>query len=167
MSLYNNKYTKWLVGALVLMNMVLLFAFFSFRPAEVDPPKENHSEKIQKYLKQELNLSADQAVKFKSLRKAYFEEKKEKWEAIKKLKKEMMDAISTETPDTEKAQDLANQIGALEAGKEKLLINHYLNLQAECTPEQREKLEQVFRKAMKRSKHRKGKKGQKKNQGCD
>ena len=55
--------------------------------------------------------------------------------------------------------ELADQIGALEAEKEKMLIDHYLKLQAECTPEQREKLASVFQRAMKRPRFHKKRKG--------
>jgi len=78
------------------------------------------------------------------------------------LKNEMLDAVSAESPDTLKANLIADQIGIKEAKREKLLVQHYLKLQAECTPEQRQKLERVFKKAMSRNKFRKGKRGKKK-----
>jgi len=119
MSFYNNKFTKWIIGALVLMNMVLLFAFFTARPHS---GRGQHGKNIDTFLKKELNLSDTQAVKFKELREAHFTKKKEQWNAIRALKKEMMDALSTEIPNTEKAKTIANQIGELEAEKEKQLI---------------------------------------------
>jgi len=57
----------------------------------------------------------------------------------------MLDAVSAESPDTLKANMIADQIGIKEGNKEKLLVQHYLELQAECTPEQRQKLERVFK----------------------
>ena len=165
MSFYNNKYTKWLVGALVLMNVFLLFAFFTAGPQSKGGEEfnwERHQEKIQKFLKKELNLTDEQSVKFKELRENHFAERREHWKSIKSLKKQMMDALSTETPDTNTAEDLANQIGILEAEKEKMLIDHYLKLQAECTLEQREKLANVFQRAMKRPRFHKKRKVRKK-----
>ncbi|MEM6965686.1 MAG: periplasmic heavy metal sensor [Bacteroidota bacterium] len=150
MSFYNNKYTKYLIGALVLMNTVLLFAFFTVRPPERGQHPDKHERKrIEAFLKSELNLSKEQVVKFKELREAHFAERRAHWQSIRPLKKEMMEALSSETPDTLQAKSIADQIGQLEAEKEKMLIDHYLKLQAECTPEQREKLADVFQRAMK------------------
>jgi len=146
MSFYNNKYTKWLVGALVLMNLFLLFAFFTSRSHH---PKKNH-ERGHSFLEKELNLSEDQKVKFKELRKEHFSKIKEHHKSIQTLREEMMDTLSNNTPNTEAAENIVNQIGELEAEKEKMLMNHFLKLQAECTPEQREKLASVFKRALKR-----------------
>lgn len=161
MSITNNKYTKWIIGALVLLNLILLSVLFFLRPRQGGGDQPNPND----FLKKELNLSDDQAVKFKELRKAHFQKSKEEWKAIRELKNEMLDAVSAESPDTLKANMIADQIGIKEANKEKLLVQHYLKLQAECTPEQRPKLERVFKKAMSRRKFRKGKREKKKKKG--
>lgn len=154
MSITNNKYTKWIIGALVLLNLILLSVLFFLRPRHGgDRPKPID------FLKKELNLSDDQAVKIEKMRKAHFQKVKEERKAMFDLKKQMLEAISAESPDTLKANLIAEQIGQKEAQREKLLIQHYLDLQATCTPEQRQKLEHVFKKAMLRGKSRKGKRG--------
>ena len=158
MSITNNKYTKWIIGALVLLNLILLSVLFFLKPRHGEGDRPNPNE----FLKKELNLSDDQVVKFKELRKAHFKKSKEEWKAIRTLKNEMLDAVSAESPDTLKANMIADQIGIKEANKEKLLVQHYLKLQAECTPEQRQKLERVFKKAMSRNKFRKGRREKKK-----
>ncbi|MFK7772143.1 MAG: Spy/CpxP family protein refolding chaperone [Saprospiraceae bacterium] len=157
MSITNNKYTKWIIGALVLLNLVLLSVLFFLRPKHDGGGGRNPSD----FLKKELNLSDDQVVKFKELRKAHFQKSREELKAIRVLKNEMLDAVSAESPDTLKANLIADQIGIKEANKEKLLVQHYLKLQAECTPEQRQKLERVFKNAMSRKKFRKGKRKKK------
>lgn len=158
MSITNNKYTKWIIGALVLLNLILLSVLFFLRPRHGGHNGMNPSD----FLKKELNLTDDQVVKFKELRKVHFQKSKEELKAIRTLKNEMLDAVSAESPDTLRANMIANQIGIKEANKEKLLVQHYLELQAECTPEQRQKLERVFKKAMSRKKFRKGKRGKRK-----
>lgn len=158
MSITNNKYTKWIIGALVLLNLILLSVLFFLRPQHERGEKRNPND----FLKKELNLTDDQAVKFKELRKAHFQKSREEWKAIQTLKNEMLDAVSAESRDTSKANMIADQIGIKEANKEKLLVQHYLELQAECTPEQRQQLERVFKKAMSRRKFRKGKRDKKK-----
>lgn len=158
MSITNNKYTKWIIGALVLLNLILLSVLFFLKPRHGGGDRPNPND----FLKKELNLSDDQIVKFKELRKAHFKKSKEELRAIRTLKNEMLDAVSAESPDTIMANVIADQIGIKEANREKLLVQHYLKLQAECTPEQRQKLERVFKKAMSRNKFRKGRRGKKK-----
>ena len=157
MSITNNKYTKWIIGALVLLNLILLSVLFFLKPRHGGGDRPNPNE----FLKKELNLSDDQIVKFKELRKAHFKKSKEELRAIRTLKNEMLDAVSAESPDTIMANVIADQIGIKEANREKLLVQHYLKLQAECTPEQRQKLERVFKNAMSRKKFRKGKRKKK------
>jgi Spy/CpxP family protein refolding chaperone len=157
MSITNSKYTKWIIGALVLLNLILLSVLFFLRPQH----ERGERMKPNDFLKKELNLSDDQAVKFKELRKAHFQKSREERKAIRILKNEMLDAVSAESPDTLKANLIANQIGIKEANKEKLLVQHYLKLQAECTPEQRQKLERVFKRGMSQRKLRKGKREKK------
>ena len=106
----------------------------------------------------------DQVVKFTELRKVHFQKVKKESKAIRTLKNEMLGVISRELPDTLKAYMIADQIGIKEANREKLLVQHYIALQAECTPEQRQKLERVFKEAMMRWKFQKGKRGKKKRQ---
>lgn len=155
MNTSNMKSTKWLIGALVLMNLALLAVLFSFKSAV----KGGKHHDIGKVLKHELNLSDEQAVKFKNLHDAYVKDAREHYKGIRSMKKEMIEVIASETPDTIEAQNIATEIGRKEVAKEQMLINHYLTLQAECTPEQRQKLKRVFQDRMSRKK-KKGKNGQ-------
>jgi len=147
------KSTKWLIGALVLMNLVLLSVLFSF--------KSGASHKKGIFFKKELNLSDEQAVKVKNLHDTYIKNARAHYKEIRSMKKEMIEVIAAETPDTIKAQNIATEIGRKEVAKEQMLINHYLSLQAECTPEQRQKLKRVFQDRISRKK-KKGKSGERK-----
>jgi len=155
MSLSNIKSMKWLIGALVLMNLILLAILFSFKF------KKGSNHKKGNFLKKELNLSKEQVVKFKNIHDAYIKDAREHYKEIRSMKKEMIEVLSSETPDTIKAQNIATEIGRKEVVKEQMMINHYLVLQAECTPEQRPKLKRAFQKRMSRKK-RKGKGGERK-----
>lgn len=154
MSITNNKYTKWIIGILVLLNLVLLSVLFFPKP---DQQEERGRRNPNNFLKKELNLTDAQLVQFKELRKTHFETSKEILKDIRTLKNEMLEAIAAASPDTLRANNLAEQIGLKETAKEKLLVQHYLELQEVCAPEQREKLKRVFKKAMSRGKFKKGK----------
>ena len=156
MSLSNIKSTKWLIGALVLMNLVLLTVLFSFKSKS-----NRHHHDTGNFLQRELNLNDEQAVKVKNLHDTYIKNARAHYKEMRSMKKEMIEVLSSVTPDTIKAHNIATEIGRKEVAKEQLLINHYLSLQAECTPEQRQKLKRVFQDRMSRKK-RKGKGGERK-----
>jgi len=151
------KNAKWLIGALVVMNIILLMVLFSFKPK--GPRGEEGRKKFS--LAKKLDLSDEQKVKFKNLFEVYKKDAREHYKSILEMKKEMIEVVSSETPDTIKAQNIAAEIGRKEAAKEQLLINHYLTLQAECTPEQRPKLKRAFQERMTRMSKRMKKKGNK------
>ena len=151
--------------SLISFIIFLLGTNISFAQSQASNLTDEQKQELAKNMEEfvgVLNLSEEQSVKFKELREEHFAQRREHWKSIRALKKQMMDALSTESPDTATAEDLANQIGILEAEKEKMLIDHYLKLQAECTPEQREKLADVFQRAMKRPRFHKKRKGKKK-----
>jgi len=168
MSFSNNKSTKWIIGILAVMNIALLSFILMAPGRSVKPEKKegNKAERYSKFLQKELKLSDEERLVIKDLQTAHFKVKKEKYKKIKALKKEMFTALNLETPDSEKAKNIANKIGDEYESIEEMMINHYLALKSKCTtPEQLEKLEQIFERIMTRnSSHRRNHNSSKK--GC-
>ena len=152
MSFTNNKTTNWLIGGLILMNLVLLTILFLNRPKEGMPFEDRHNDKME-WLQKELDLTDEQAAKFKELRKEHFTATREQFRKIRTLKKEMIEALAQETPDTVNARLISIEIGNQHTVMDEMLIDHFMKLQAECNPEQRQKLGRVFQRF---TKHRKG-----------
>jgi len=155
MSFLKNISTKWIIGVLVAMNIALLSFILFMRPSSsIDaPPSERASWKTSKFLQKELNLSDEEAEVVRTLQRNHFKAKREQYQKIKNLKKEMLDALNLQTPDSSKAKTIAEQIGKEYQLKEEMMINHYLDLKSKCTsPEQLKKLEQIFERIITRKK---------------
>jgi len=126
----------------------------------------NKAERFAKFLQKEMSLSDEETLVIKDLQTIHFKAKKEKFKKIKALKKEMFTALNLETPDSDKAKNIANEIGNEYELVEEMMIKHYLDLKSKCTSsEQLQKLEHVFERIMTRkSPHRRNHNGDKK--GC-
>jgi len=164
MSISNNISTKWIIGILAVMNIALL-SFILMAPGSRIKHKHEEGDKVKRYstfLQKELNLTDAETNDIANLQRAYFKVKKEKYKKINALKKEKFAALNLETPDASKVKDIAQQIGDQYQAIEEIKDNHYLSLKTKCTsPEQLQKLEQIFKRIITREKshgknHKKG-----------
>ena len=167
MNISNSISTKWIIGILAIMNIALL-SFILMAPGTAknntdgEIRSEKKSERTSKFLQKKLGFTDEETAVIKDLQTIHFKAKKEKYKNIKILKKEMFTALNLETPDSSKAKTIANQIGEEYQLIEEMMINHYLTLKTKCTsPEQLQKLEQIFERIITRDKshgksHKKG-----------
>ncbi len=101
-----------------------------------------------------MGLKDEQAAQFKQLRQAHFDKVKDLKDQLRAERKVMFEALMESLPsDTVKAFRASEKIGQIEGEIERLLIQHYLELQAVCTPEQQQKLGAVFKKALPKPPH--------------
>ena len=165
MNISNNISTKWIIGILAVMNIALLSFILMAPGSSVKQKKHQEGDKVERYskfLQKELGLTDIERNDVANLQRAHFKVKKEKYQKIKTLKKEMFAALNLETPDSSKAKDIAIQIGDEYQAIEEMMSNHYLALKTKCTsPEQLQKLEQIFERIITRQKshgknHKKG-----------
>jgi len=164
MNISNSISTKWIIGILAVMNIALL-SFILMAPGSRVKNTREEGDKVKRYstfLQKELGLNDSETREIASLQRAYFKVKKEKYKKIKALKKEKFAALNLETPDASKVKNIANQIGDEYQAIEEIRDNHYLSLKTKCTsPEQLQKLEQIFERIITRQKshgknHKKG-----------
>mgnify|MGYP006288101235 CR=1 FL=1 len=108
------------------------------------PHKHDYPNRFDRYLKQELDLNDDQFSEFLEIR----EDNKEKQHAIvKKLsekRSELMNELSSETPDTTKLQEISQEIGGLHKKLKETTIEHFMRLKTICSPVQKEKLNDMI-----------------------
>ena len=142
------RVTSWIIGLLVLLNVltlgVLWFQQFR-RPPGMFPPPGKQAENSQRFLQRDLNLTEQQAQQFETLRNQYFLKSRTIMQEIHQLRKGITDELFSASPDAQKANKFAEEIGAKQAELERLLFNHFLELKAVCQPEQQKKFQALMR----------------------
>ncbi|MEM8907336.1 MAG: periplasmic heavy metal sensor [Bacteroidota bacterium] len=146
---HHYRINNWILLALVVVNvLVLAFLLLSKHP---NRPKPHHPPMlVADFLASELQLDANQTQTFKQLRQAHFAQTKTIHQNIRRQKKAMIAAFTSSPPDQARAQELAQQIGELQVSIDLLLIQHFEELRAVCTPVQQQKLSTLFQKAFNR-----------------
>ena len=140
---YFDKNNNWLLILLVVLNLALLASIW------LKPQPSHHSTDIISQFKMELDLTAEQTQQFKNLRKENFEKTKPLHNLIRRNKQSIIEALGQQPPDTLKANQLVRQITRQQQTIEELLVEHYLALKQVCTPQQQQRLNTLFLKAMK------------------
>jgi Spy/CpxP family protein refolding chaperone len=139
--------TSWIIGLLVILNLLTLSTiwFQQFRrPPQTPPSQENRSETVQLFLQRELNLTDQQAQQFTTLRTQYLATSRVLMQDVMALRKTLTEEMFATSPDTPKADQIAEQIGVKHAEVERLLFSHLLELKAVCEPEQQAKFQRLM-----------------------
>lgn len=142
MSIFTNK-TNWIIGFLILLNCITLgFYWFSRGPGQLPPSGKRGPVH---FLTRELDLSDDQVEKLQAAHQVHREKAEVTVSALRQERRQIMDALTAQTPDTTQALLLVESVGDRESTMQLLLIEHYQFLWEMCDENQREKLRQVFK----------------------
>jgi len=149
MDIFTRKHmAAWLIGALVVMNLITLTVLWYAvirKPQPAPPPRdEKPAENVNRFLERELNLTPEQAEQFREMRRRHAAEQQALQEEIRGLKKAEMDELLTAQPDPAKSESLAAAIGAKETEKERRLFAHLQGLMALCRPDQQERFRAIM-----------------------
>jgi protein CpxP len=148
-----NRFAFISIVILVVLNIItltLLWIFHFRQPSRVQPPFDRRAARVEKFLERELNLSSEQSMEFKNLRRQHFEATMVVMDEIRELKEKMMSEVFSKDPDSAVVKNLTEQIGNKEAEREWLLYKHFRELRDVCTPEQQIKLHEIFLKIFER-----------------
>ena len=145
--LSKQKFTNILIIVLVIINIGSL-SFIWFRefdhPKLPPPPNPPNRENVNRFLNRELDLSAGQEKKFDEIRKEHFETTRKFENNMARYRKEILSESFNQNPDMQKINALSDSIGAAQKGYEMFLSEHFQKLSSICTPEQKEKLKDIF-----------------------
>ena len=145
--LAKQKLTNILIVILVVINIASL-SFIWFRELNhhqlPPPPISPDQEKVNSFLDRELDLNADQEKKFNENRKEHFEVTRKFEDRITGFKKEILSESFNLNPNIQKITALTDSIGSAQKSYEMFLSQHFQKLAAICTPDQREKLKDIF-----------------------
>ena len=138
-----NKFLMRVIIALVVMNTITIGMFLynglfkhNNRPMHPPPPGNEHFEEISDILANELKLSPQQQLDFKSLRLTYFKKEHDLQDILRSERDSMNSEMFKGETDEQLVKDIAKRISANEYQMEMLRLNQALELKKICTAEQ-------------------------------
>ncbi|MBN2416853.1 periplasmic heavy metal sensor [bacterium] len=142
------KLTNWVIGALIVINIATLASLWLLRPERgiaVPPVVPDHEQRVMDLLRGELRLDDRQAGEFRALRISHFTQSRELNARILFARRELMDAVLADPPDTLLVGELADRLGVLLRERELKNAYHLEHLGTICTPGQRTRLHMLMR----------------------
>ena len=144
---------KILIWALVT-SVVLNISFISTAAYKIFTTNPNQNEQfdnneiprkhLMRFFRQELNLNNEQFLAFRTLRRNYMTKGREIKSEMSIFRNEIIKESFNENPDKDKTDSLAHEIGHLHAHLKIHTTNYFSELRKICTPEQSEKLFDIF-----------------------
>ena len=142
MSIFTNK-TNWIIGFLILLNCITLgFYWFSRGPGQLPPSGKRGPIH---FLSKELDLTEQQTEKLRIILQTHREKADATVKALRQERRQIIDALTEENPDTNQALELVQSVGGREAEMQLLLIEQYQSIWELCDENQQEKLRQIFK----------------------
>lgn len=160
-----NRKSNWVLIILLILNLVLLATIWypRLKPGEKEiqrkqkkqyddkkfrQDEENRKQRDKRltgFLKRELNFTQDQIDKFMKLRDEHFQKTKQLRRQVDDLRREMMDQLLVDQPDSSQVEKLTEKMGQKTAELEKAVFYHFIELMGVCDPEQKSKYKSLLR----------------------
>ena len=144
---------------LVILNITVLSVFWMSAPRHGmrGHPNGGKHDKGLEILTEKLDLSAEQQVTFKELRKTFFEETSAFQTELKNKKDLFFEEMTSEAAQDSIVFNRIEDAVKVNGDIDKALFRHYKKMMENCDAEQKEVLRNMFAEMMKRQHHRKGK----------
>ena len=136
---------SWVNILLLTVNVCFLVAFvwyFVTSDTKLDSRMKSNSNE---FLKDELNLTQDQYDQLNLLDKDNFEKTQVVLKLLCEQRNELLAEISKEEPSRERLNEITKETGYLHRGLNHQSVQHLLNIKEICTPEQKERMNEIFR----------------------
>ncbi len=145
MNIFNNNRTLfWILIFLVLVNLSILAGYFIFMQSTGSRTGNETNSKSGWALQKELSLTSDQTVEVRNINSAYKTASEPLISGIKETKYDLLEELTKENPDTNAIVKLTDIISAEQQKLQKANIQQFLDLKKICTPEQVNKLSQLY-----------------------
>jgi hypothetical protein len=139
----NKRISFWTIVVLIVLNLFFLsIIWFNqiVKPGKNSRRPLRQSQKSLAILQEELNLSDAQIERYDLLRQDHHQKTQILIREIPRLKREMMDEVFKNNPDTLKVIKISKLIGEKQIEIERITFNHLLDLKELCGEKQAEKL---------------------------
>jgi len=154
----NNK-IYLLTVILTLLNLALLFTIWYPRLTSSTPADQKKTDTgkstvktedlniyIERYLREELHFSDEQVLKFKQMQAYHLPRANALRARTYRLRNEIMTLLFNDNPNKSRIEELSYQLGLTHEKLEKEIFFHFMDLMAQCRPEQRGNLKKLLRK---------------------
>lgn len=142
-----NKFKNWLIIVLLAINLItvsVIWMQITNKNVPQQVVQDNRPSESVNLLKKALDLNEQQTRQFEKMRIDQFDQSKKYNDRLNDLKKQLADELFNESPDTNQANLKAKEIGDLQSKVESIRFNHFKEMLAICTPEQKEKLKPIL-----------------------
>ena len=145
MNIFNNNRTIfWILIFLVLINITALATYFIYMRKPASEPVPGSGFKHGIALKQELSLTPDQTIKVNEINAAYKASSEPIVASIKEKKAILLEELSKVNTDISLVAKLADDVVTEQQKLQMANIKQFLDLKKVCTPEQTQKLSQIY-----------------------
>jgi Spy/CpxP family protein refolding chaperone len=143
--LSKQKLTNALIIILVVINIISLsFIWYKEMNRPKLPPPQPGGEEVGGFIKEQLNLNKEQKKKFDEYMKEHAVVTSRMNDKIGEIKREILLEAFSANPDSNKVNELVQQISKLHGEYEKYLYFHFQKLASVCNTEQKQRLKDIF-----------------------
>ena len=140
----NNRIVFWILIFLIVVNIATFTTFFIYtRKTATEPTPVSRSGKGYA-LRQELSLKPDQSLKVNAINENYKASSEPIVLAIREKKADLLAELSKDETDTNLVVKLADDIVIEQKKLQMANVKQFLDLKKVCTPEQTQKLSQIY-----------------------
>jgi len=154
--LENRRARTYLFIFLAAANIVTLSALwhtlYNHESPDIPPPPDHadgHPD-VMGYLCERLELDSTQAGEFEKLRREHFIKVKQLNRQSGALRRQVLEEIFKERPDTVTVKDLTHQLGVLYGKKEQYTAEHFMGLVRTCNPQQARMFKDILQRTSRR-----------------
>ncbi len=140
----NNRTIFWILIFLVLINITALATYFVYMRKQASEPVPGSGFKHGIALKQELSLTPGQSLKVNEINTSYKASSEPIVTAIKEKKAILLEELTKNNTDTSLVAKLADDVVIEQKNLQAANIKQFLDLKKVCTPEQTQKLSQIY-----------------------
>lgn len=145
MNIFNNNRTVfWILIFLVVINITALVTYFFYLRVPAGQPSAGSGFKRGIALRQELSLTHDQSLKVNRINYTYQALSESVVNTIREKKADLLEELSKENTDSAVVIKLADDIVTEQKKLQMANIKQFLDLKKVCTPEQTQKLSQIY-----------------------
>lgn len=145
MNIFNNNRTVfWILIFLVMINITALATYFVYSRKTANPQLPASEIRPGFALRQELSLTPDQSLEVNKINATYKTSSENVVAAIREKKAELLEELSKDSTNINLVEVLVNDVANEQKKLQMANIKQFLDLKKVCTPEQTQKLSQIY-----------------------